>query len=139
MRQKKVQLTNKTMFRHSFPESLYTKVPFLDISLPFFTGLCRYGSNEVDSIGTFSNINANACRQKCKGTSGCTAIAVDSFQSCVLYKGGPYTKGDGYSGITCYIMHIGKCLSISIIVGFMYNDTYNFTVNINHFKFIIII
>lgn len=79
-----------------------------DISLPFFTGLCRYGSNDVDSLGTFSNINANACRQKCKGTNGCTAFAVDSVLSCVLYRGGPYTKGDGYSGITCYIMYIAS-------------------------------
>ena len=73
----------------------------------------------MDSLGTFSNINANACHQKCKGTNGCSAFAVDAFKSCVLYRGGPYTKGDGYSGIRCYDMQIGKCLYFSIIVVVM--------------------
>ena len=90
----------------------------LGIALPFFTGLCRYGSNEVDSIGTFSNTNDNACHQKCKLELGCTAFAVDNFNNCILYRNGPYTKGDGYADIWCYVMPNSKfCCSWCYIIN----------------------
>ena len=82
---------------------------FSGISLPFFPGLCKYESSMVDLISTSTNINPNSCHIKCKNTNGCTAFAVDDFMSCVLYKGGPYTKGDGFFGIRCYAMQNSKC------------------------------
>ena len=77
----------------------------------------------VDSISTSANINANDCHMKCKSTKTCTAFAVDSFKGCVLYRGGPYTKGDGYSGITCYIMPNSKsfcCIILDLLLKSKY-------------------
>ena len=86
---------------------------YLDVGLPSFAGWCRYGSNERDHIKYITINGALSCKQQCLDTEACSAFSYqpEVKNNCNLYQGGPYTKGDGRAGTTCYIMPKGKLLN----------------------------
>ena len=80
--------------------------------LQAFDGLCRDGSDDKDSIRTLEATDYQDCYKQCKITDGCTAFVYSytaAGSNCVLYRAGPYVKGNGVANIKCYIMPIGNC------------------------------
>ena len=71
-----------------------------------FTGNCL---NKDGDHGNFSGEKVNSpeeCHERCKKEMDCVAFGISATISnyCYLYAKGPYTKGDGSSCCTCYVM-----------------------------------
>ena len=82
----------------------------LDYLLPslVYNGFCRNSQHNKDIIDFISVTDVSICNQKCKDTFGCTAFAFNSktlvgLSNCNLYRQGPYTHGDGYLHVLCYV------------------------------------
>ena len=74
-----------------------------------FAGYCEYGSGESNHLSGIRNISSvSKCQEECRISVGCVAFSYGESMDCDLYRGGPYTYGDGTDRITCYIMPIGK-------------------------------
>ena len=74
----------------------------------YFGGFCRYGSDNSENMemqGITVN-NPQKCQQYCMGNTGCVAFSYTNgtTKNCNLYKGGPYTYGNGKRDTTCYSM-----------------------------------
>ena len=70
-------------------------------------GWCRYGNNDTDWMQELVVADVDACRQACRSQQDCTAYSWeegDSTSPCDLYRGGPYTHGNGRANTTCYIL-----------------------------------
>ena len=94
--------------------------------LQAFDGYCRLdGSDKPDLIRTplsaLSATNEQNCYDECKTTDGCIAFAYtsnghDRDPYCSLYRGGPYTRGNGGANSKCYTMHTGNSIGINGII-----------------------
>ena len=78
-------------------------------SLVSYDGWCRYGPGKRSWMGAYIVKKALECQQYCIDNTGCVAFTfiVDDCkycENCYLYRGGPYTYGNGKAGHTCYIM-----------------------------------
>ena len=92
--------------------NLTTIVFSAHLGLPSFAGFCRYGSDHRDWIKDLASTSGSKCLKQCQTTPKCVAFAFTPSgigRECDLYEGGPYTRGDGSVGSTCYIMQ-GKTL-----------------------------
>jgi len=86
--------------------ALSVKTSSPDDSVYVGSGWCRYGS-EADIWDLISFIYADheaTCERECRYKKSCTAYAFEPGASagCNLYRGGPYTHGDGRNGTVCY-------------------------------------
>ena len=89
--------------------------------LQVFDGYCRDGSDDKDSIRTLEATDYQDCYKQCKITDGCTAFAYDDNdpnEDCALYRGGPYTYGNGKENTRCYNMPTGN---LTYIYSYYYN------------------
>ena len=74
-----------------------------------FTGRCLYGSNEKDVIDDtgYDAKNISSCEEFCLKHVDCVAFGYNKYSTidnCDIYRGGPYTYGDGAWNHICYIM-----------------------------------
>ena len=86
------------------------------IELNVFNGYCRYGNFEYDELDRATTTNSITCYEKCKNNPQCSAFDYTyNAQSinCILYHGGPYSKGTGYLYSRCYIMKGGILMKIN--------------------------
>ena len=82
------------------------------LKLQTLNGFCQYGAGNKDVITEIDTYDANGCYYQCKVTDGCVAFSYITnalYIDCALYRGGPYTKGNGRGLTTCYLMPIGDC------------------------------
>ena len=104
--------------RFFMPSQLY-----LCIARVTYDGWCRNGvDSETFSGGTGTDENSvTKCKRKCYRNMECVAFSYEtpkdsSWFNCKLYKGGPYTHGNGRRNTTCYILQQGLCLSFCIYI-----------------------
>ena len=84
-------------------------------TLTMFKGLCRYGYYREHLFYSIFAPGAKKCHDVCKMTSSCVAFTFETsvikmqkqYSNCYLYKGGPYTFGNGEIGMTCYVVPKG--------------------------------
>ena len=73
-------------------------------------GFCRKQFNDWYYFGSTSSFTASECYDKCKNKAGCAAFSFKGpTKWCETYRGGPggpYTKGSGNLGYTCYTLGI---------------------------------
>ena len=93
----------------------FYKLPICSVlDFPFsvsYSGYCRFESDKKDTIRELNTLNVRACYKECQSTKDCVAFAFDdddTGNNCDLYRGGPYTYGNGREYTTCYIMPAGK-------------------------------
>ena len=75
-----------------------------------FNGYCRYGNDSKDFIKFIDTDDVQECKRQCVANPNCTAYAYrENYggNDCDLYKGGPYTYGNGRTDIICYVRKRG--------------------------------
>ena len=75
-----------------------------------FNGYCRYGSDSKDTFKSIDSDDVEECKRQCVATPNCVAYAYrENYggKDCDLYRGGPYTYGNGRADIRCYILKRG--------------------------------
>ena len=75
-----------------------------------YNGFCRFGSGRKNWIFDLDTANAMECYEQCKLRGDCVAFAYNlnfAGNDCDLYRGGPYTYGNGRKDTTCYVMPEG--------------------------------
>ena len=73
-----------------------------------YDGWCGTGDNTDVIIGQTEKDSYSACENKCYEYDECTAFSYETtadpkYYNCQIYKGGPYTHGDGKTNTKCYI------------------------------------
>ena len=89
----------------------------LGISHRSFVGYCRYGSGDHAVMKNVLTNSSIGCHEECKANAGCVAFgyiyrAVST--NCILYRYGPYSKGNGNVNVRCYIIATGIFLRLKI-------------------------
>ena len=82
----------------------------MNTKLQAYSGLCRDESGEREPTGFLTANDVNSCYDTCLGIAGCTAFAFNynkRGRNCHLFRGGPYTKGNGRAYTKCYVMPKG--------------------------------
>ena len=85
----------------------------LDWKQNFFQGDCRYQNDENHILSRVQDHSLDDCKKNCLDTSGCSAFTYKvrlTGNECILFQGGPYTKGSKRSRKTakCYVLKYGK-------------------------------
>ena len=78
-----------------------------------YAGECRDGDDSSSVLDRSDENSFTECKEKCDSSEECVALAHQhptdtSRYNCILYKGGPYTSGNGQIDTTCYIVKEGK-------------------------------
>ena len=80
---------------------------FISELFPSFIGNCEDNSDDSYPDSIVSAQDCTECEEKCRKMSMCVAFSLDLptvNDNCNLYKGGPYTHGNGKTGTLCYIL-----------------------------------
>ena len=99
---------------------------FYLVGMRSYAGRCQYGNDEHEYIGNSKLVTGvMECYEWCISNSLCTAfhffksnVNDPGHDVCELYKGGPYTYGDGTTDgcgggcnpATCYVIPNGKTI-----------------------------
>lgn len=89
----------------------FTNSLYIGLGMPFFDGWCRYGPDRTDWMNSYTIKEERFCYEKCETINDCVAFSYDSNnvdEPCSIYRGGPYTHGNGRYNTRCYLMPKGK-------------------------------
>ena len=79
-----------------------------------FNGYCRYGAKKWGKLNFSLTVDSVlGCYDLCRATDSCTAFSFKkAVKGCSLFKGGPYTYGNGRHDVKCYVMPKGIVITL---------------------------